>query len=142
MTIDIAALRALLVRRDRHNESCALATAAVNALPTLLDEVERLREENETMRGLIMHTCDLQNTNYTNQREIWAIREVANRISEPVIYEAVDRKLATMPTLATMRPVYEAACTWRERWNDTPEVSAPAIALRVAVDAARKEPSK
>lgn len=135
----------------------ALIVAAVNALPELLDElerlraweaiaqerhaeVERLRAEAGTARSIILHVARLKATDHRNAQEAHAIAEVVNRLDEPLTHEAIDRWTSREPSYAALRAVYEAACEWSD-WDgsdDETSVREKLDALAAVVDAARK----
>ncbi len=63
-------------------------------VPQLIAEVERLKRENGDLRGAVIHVVAMVNHVYREQRALRAIREAANRLSEPFSLDAVDAALA------------------------------------------------
>lgn len=79
-----------VVACERWNYEFALkAGPMLEALVAALAAVEK---ERDALRSSLMHACELQEENYKNRRQLWAMRQTANLLSLPFSHERVQEK--------------------------------------------------
>lgn len=55
-------------------------------------EIERLTKERDALRESLMHACELRRATQDNERQLWAMRQTANRTDEPFSHERVQER--------------------------------------------------